>query len=175
MSQGNEWTVLQSVALWCGITLVVLEGEVLVASLLGYAAGLVEAAKAFTAFIGPMWPLLGLTSLLVVSTTLALFAHRAGLMLLDRPCVAIDLLTTSGQWGMIAGLLGTFIGIVDSILALDPSLDQQQLILRLLRATGNAVGSTAYSTAQWLVVSAIWFGFARVARIVPHSELGESQ
>lgn len=167
MARRKEWTIMQAVALWCGVTLVVLEAEVLLASLLGHTHRLVSGVETFTQFIGPMWPLLVLTSLLAVSTTLALFAHRSQLMVLDRPCVALDLLTTIGQWGMIAGLLGTFMGIVDSILALDPSLDQQELILRLLRATGNAVGSTAYSTAQWLVISAIWFGLAKLAHIVP--------
>ena len=167
MAPGKEWTIMQAVALWCGVTLIVVEGEILLAAVLGHTPRLVGSAATFTQFIGPMWPLLVLTSLVAVSTTLALFTHRSNLMVLDRPCVALDLLSTTGQWGMIAGLLGTFMGIVDSILALDPSLDQQELILRLLRATGNAVGSTAYSTAQWLAISAIWFGLAKIARIAP--------
>ena len=70
MAPEKEWTIMQAVALWSGVTLVVIEGEVLLASLLGHAYRLVGGVETFTQFIGPMWPLLILTSLLAVSTTL---------------------------------------------------------------------------------------------------------
>jgi biopolymer transport protein ExbB/TolQ len=65
---------------------------------------------------------------------------------------------------MLAGLLGTFLGLVTSVQAIDGQLDQREMLAQLMRGTGSAIGSTVVSTIQGFVASVGRFAFSRLWR-----------
>jgi hypothetical protein len=146
------------------VTIVTAEMVVMASRPVGFYPKLAQAAIRLASFIGPVWPLELLAGLLIVACTLALAAHRSGVLSLDQPGIAIDLLGESGQWAMLAGLLGTFLGLVTSVQAIDGRLEQQEMLAQLMTGTGTAIGSTVISTVEGFLASVLRFIFARIWR-----------
>lgn len=164
MFKAEPWPSPLGIAFWSGVVLLVAELLVLASRPIGFYAEFAQAATRLANFIGPVWPLELAAAVLIVACVLALAADRSGLLGLDQPGLAIDLLGESGQWAMLAGLLGTFWGLVTSVQAIDGGLEQQEMLAQLMRGTGTAIGSTVVSTIEGFVASVARFVFSRIWR-----------
>jgi hypothetical protein len=146
------------------MTVLAVEVLVLVSRPVGLYPKFAAGATWLTAFIGPVWPGEALAGILIVGSAAALAAHRSGLLCLDQPEVALDLLGEAGQWAMLVGLTGTFLGLLVSVTAIDGRLEQQEMLAALMRGTGTAIGSSVASTIEGLLASVLRFIFARIWR-----------
>lgn len=164
MFKAEPWPSSLGIALWGGVAILMAELLVLASRSVGLYPELARAATRVVNFIGPVWPLELMAGILIVACILALAADRSGLLGLDQPGIAVDLLGESGQWAMLAGLLGTFLGLVTSVQAIDGRLEQQEMLAQLMRGTATAIGSTVVSTIEGFVASVARFVFSRIWR-----------
>jgi hypothetical protein len=162
MVKAEAWPSPLGIALWGGIAILTVEMFVLASRPLGYYPEVAGRLKGLVAYIGPVWPLLFVTAVLMLACALALLGHRTGLLVLQRQGLALEMLQESGQWAMLCGLLGTFLGLIASLQAIDGRIPQDQMLAMLMQGTGTAIGSTVVSTVEGLVASVATFLFSRL-------------
>lgn len=161
--RASQWATPLAIALWAGVTVVLADLLLLASKPLGHYPRVVETAVWLAGFIGPVWPLELVAGILIVASSLALLFDRLGTLRLAEGSIALDLVGESGQWAMLAGLLGTFLGLVTSLQAID-GREQQEMLAQLMRGTGTAIGSTVVSTVEGFLASVFRFIFARIWR-----------
>jgi hypothetical protein len=110
-----------------------------------------------TAFIGPTWPfLLGLSAAAILSVLV--LAGDALKEVEEMRKLPLEILSLAETLGPALGLLGTFIGLYQLLVTLDPKLSTQEIIALLTRRGGEAYGSSVVGiilqifchASQWL-------------------------
>jgi hypothetical protein len=99
MWKAEPWDWRLGLGLWSGVAVVGAELLVLASQPAGLYTQVADGMARLQAFIGPVWPLELVSGFLILACLLALTADRAGLLALDQPAVALELLGEAGQWG----------------------------------------------------------------------------
>jgi hypothetical protein len=110
-----------------------------------------------TTFIGPTWPfLLSLSAAAILCVFVLAGNVLKGVEKRER--LPLEVLSLAETLGPALGLLGTFIGLYQLLVTLDPKLSTQEIIALLTRRGGEAYGSSVVGiilqifchAAQWL-------------------------